>query len=201
MIAALIALTLALALALTAALTALWRQQRRNAEGRLYLAAWQSLTRSDEELKSLITRYAPGSEQATALDRALEMKRTLDRRRSGARHDIHSLAKPEIHLVALARTGADYLVVDTAIAQLDLDAIQAAGLLSDATSVLGGPRVFATALSREALRRYLLPENSPWAAPTLRWVLRLPETATLIVVRVQEATTSIQIETQSPAAV
>jgi hypothetical protein len=197
MIAALIALTFALA----AALTALWRQERRNAEGRLCLAAWQSLTRSDEELKGLIARHTPGSEQATALDRALEMKRTLDRRRAGARHDIHALAKPEIHLVALAHDGADYQVVDTAIAQLDLAAIQAAGLLSDATSVLGGPRVFAAALSREALRRYLLPENSPWAAPTLRWVLRLPETATLIVIRVQETTTSIQIETQSPAAV
>lgn len=196
-----LAALVALALALAAALAALWHQRRRGAEGRLCLAAWQSLTRSDEELQSLIARYASGSEEAEALTRALGMKRALDRRRSGARHDIHSLANPEIHLVALAGSDADYQVLDCAIARLDLAALQAAGLLSDATSVLGGPRVFAAALSREALRRYLLPENTPWAAPTLRWFLRLPESTALIVVRVREAGAPIQIETQSPGAV
>ena len=196
-----IAALVALALALAAALAALWHQRRRGAEGRLCLAAWQALTRSEEELQSLIARYASGSEKAEALTRALAIKRSLARRRSGARHDIHALANPEIHLVALAGSGADYQVLDSAIARLDLDALQTAGLLSDATSVLGGPRVFAAALSREALRRYLLPENIPWAAPTQRWVLRLPDAATLIVVRVQESTAPIQIETQSGAGI
>lgn len=190
----------ALALCALLALTAvLWHQHQHHRAACAAMAAWQYLDRSESELQGLLTRLAPEDSQAAAVSSALEMKRSLERKRSGARYDIHTLAKPEIHLVALAHHRANYRVLDTAIAQLDLDALQASGLLSDATSVQTGNGSFAAALSREGLRRFLLPENAPWAAPTLRWYLRLPMDTALILIHVQESTAQKQIETVSPA--
>lgn len=189
---------LALALALTAVL---WHQHQHHRAACAAMAAWQYLDRSESELQGLLARFAPEDSQAAAVSSALEMKRLLERKRSGARHDIHSLANPEIHLVALAGSGADYQVLDCAIARIDLDALQASGLLCDATSVQAGNCSFSAAVSREGLRRFLLAENAPWAAPTLRWYLRLPMDTALILIHVQESSAQKQIETVSPASI
>jgi len=185
------ALILLLLLALALVGTSHYRLWQRSTQERDLARAWRYLDRPEAELESLRQTYAASAARAgrsahdpalRALDAALAMQGALRRRVTRDRHEPDLAGDPEVHLVALRHSGAQYEVVSAAIGRLDLEALQRTGRLSDTSALHAAPPAFSAILGRDALRDYLLPENHPWATPTWRWYSRLPQDAQLVLV-------------------